>query len=82
MVATLSYASLNIHAWRHNSYPKRGYRCIILTQNEAIDARPPPLAVAVPMTSFWVIIVTHSCINIKRGVLSYQSFNNQTLIEI
>ena len=35
---------------------------IILTQNEAIGARPPPLAVAAPMASFWVRVVTYSCI--------------------
>ena len=31
---------------------------IFLTQNEAIGARPPPLAVAVPIALFWVRIVT------------------------
>ena len=32
---------------------------IILTQNEAKGARPPPLAVAAPMALFWVKIVTY-----------------------
>ena len=45
------------------------YDDIILTQNQAIGACPPTLAVDVPIASFWVRIVTYSCINIKRGVL-------------
>ena len=32
---------------------------IILTQNEAMGNRPPPLAVAAPIASFWVSIVTY-----------------------
>ena len=31
----------------------------ILTQSEAIRARPPPLVVAAPMASFWVRTVTY-----------------------
>ena len=42
---------------------------IILTQNEAIGARQPPIAVAAPIVSFWVRIVTYGCKNIERGVL-------------
>ena len=32
---------------------------IILTQNEAMGALPPSLAVAVPIASFWISIVTY-----------------------
>ena len=32
---------------------------IILTQNEAMGASPPPLAVAAPIASFWGSIVTY-----------------------
>ena len=32
---------------------------IILTQIEAMGARPPSLAVAAPVASFWVSIVTY-----------------------
>ena len=38
----------------------------LYTQNEAIGAHPPPLAVAAPMASFWVRIATYSCM--KSGV--------------
>ena len=41
---------------------------IILTENEAIGACQPQLAVAAPLASFCVRNVTYACINTKRGV--------------
>ena len=41
---------------------------IILTQTEAMGARLPSLAVAAPIASFWISIVTYLMHNIKRGV--------------
>ena len=46
---------------------------IILTQNEAIGARPPSLAVAAPMALFWVRIVMYLCIHIKRAVYPHHT---------
>ena len=48
--------------WRYASYTPLlifMHDFLILTQNEAMGALPPSLAVAAPIASFWVNIVTY-----------------------
>ena len=57
------------HTKRNNVPPFCQYASldvIILTQNEAMGALPPPFAVDAPITSFWVSIVMYLVHKILR----------------